>query len=221
MMPRARRGQALKLPGILSLPPEARPVRAVKRAKRSAPAPKPWLAVVLAVDCASRSGWAICVVGKLCASGELDTLNTPAIEAVVAQALERAVTLGRPCVLVLEDIWGGSVSTIAGLGAARERWLAVWRALAGKVGHKGKVVRVPVSTWRAAILGEGYGSAERDQARPVEQSMARGIKGSAVGPDEAPAICLGRYGAQAGDVGKVIGERARKASLAAWTGGRG
>jgi len=219
-MARRRRAEALKLPGFVSLPPAARPVRAVKRAKRARPAPKPWLAVVLAVDCANRSGWAICVRGKLHASGELNTLEPEAIAGVIAMALECARTEALPCVLVLEDIWGGSVSTIAGLGAARERWLAVWRELAAAAGHKGKVVLVAVSTWRAAILGAGFVGCEREQVRPVEQAMAAGIKGGAVGPDEAPAICLGRYGAQAADVGKVIGVRARKASLAAWTGRR-
>jgi hypothetical protein len=107
---------------------------------------------------------------------------------------------------------------VAGLGAARERWLRAWRELA--TGHVGKVVTVQPGTWRAAVLGPQSIGMERDQVREQEQLVARAFVGRDVGPDEAPAILIGRWGAQAGELGKHLGKRAKAASLAAWTGGR-
>jgi len=62
-----------------------------KNSKKPAIAPRPWLAVVLGVDQASkRSGWCLMVSGKYVHSGELDTFDVEAVRGVVRAALELA-----------------------------------------------------------------------------------------------------------------------------------
>jgi hypothetical protein len=189
--------------------------------KAPPPAPRSWQAIVLGVDTARNSGWAISAAGKHVQSGELDTHDAEAIRKVVATAVLRAWAEVLPCVLVEEKPWGGTVATVAGLGAAREAWEGAWRDLAE--GHRGKIVRVHPSTWRAAILGKGYVGKPRGVCRDAERSMALGIIGHpggkhplAIGHDEAPAVCIARWGSQAGEVGLVLSNRAREASLRFW-----
>jgi len=185
------------------------------RTKAPSPAPLPWDAVVLGIDTARRSGWAIAVQGKRVDSGELDTLDAGEVQRVVAWAVSLGA-LGRlPVVLVLEAPWGGSVSVVAALGAARERWMAAWRACGQS---PRRVVRVQASTWRCGVLGRVTAGMEREAVRALEQSVANRLAGKALGPDEAPACLIAYWGGWAGQVGKVIGVRARKASLRKWTG---
>jgi hypothetical protein len=168
---------------------------------------------VLGVDTAARSGWAIAVSGKRVDSGEVDTLNTPDIERVVRWAIELGRVGGLRVVLVLEAPWGGSVSVVAALGVARERWERAWRD-AGQTVRR--VVRVNPSSWRAAVLGRSSIGMPREQVRALEQGVACRLVGRALGPDESAAVLIARWGAHAGEVGKAIGVRGRKASLAQW-----
>jgi hypothetical protein len=174
--------------------------------------------VILGVDTARVSGWSVWSAGKWIAHGELDTLNASALRSVVADALEVGQAHALPCVLVLEKPYGGNVNVVAALGATRERWLAPWRELA--TGNVGKVVLVSPSTWRAAVLGGAWASAPREQVRPVEQAMAAGLvgckPGMQLGGDEAAGVCIGWWGTRAGEVGRLLGKRAKAASIAAW-----
>lgn len=195
----------------------------------AAPAPKPWLAAVLAVDTARRSGWALGVCGTHVDSGEVDTFDEQTLELIVDNALERVrfervradVLAGDaprlPLVLVLEAPWGGRPDIVAALGAARERWLRAWRTREQALG---RVVYVQPSTWRGPVLGRAWVSASRERVREHERRVAAALVGHFVGPDEAPAILIARWAAHAARVGDAIGKRASDASLRAWTKGK-
>jgi hypothetical protein len=191
--------------------------RATTRHKRlrETPAPKPWLCTVLAVDTASRSGWALSRDGALRDSGEVETLNEAALGLIVRNAVELSEGTAS-LVLVLETPWGGSAEIVSALGAARERWSRAWRA------HgltQRRVVLVSPSTWRAAVLGGKWASARRELVRAHEQRVARALVGYDVGADEAPAILIARWAAHTARVGRAIGPRGRRASLRAWLKG--
>jgi hypothetical protein len=205
-----RAAVALTLPGI-DAGPKSGPVSPAARAlcvhrsksrSRPVPAPKPWEAVIVTVDAARVSGWAIGVRGSVVESGE------------------RAVELGKlhslPVVIVLEFMWGGRVNATVGCAIACDRWRAAWRAVGQARTRMG---RCQPKQWRGPVLGTCWAHAKREEVRPVEQSMARGIVGREdVGEDEAPAICMQHWAARAPLVGKLIGKRASDASLRAWTG---
>lgn len=183
------------------------------RSRRPSPAPKPWACVVLGVDTAARSGWAITLFGKRMDSGELDTRDTAKLEQVVRWAVDLGRAGGLRVVLVLEAPWGGSVAVVAALGVARERWERAWRD-AGQTVRR--VVRVNPSTWRAAVLGRGAIGLEREAVRALEQRVARGLVGKELGADESAAVLIARWGSQAGEVGKAIGKRGQRESMKRW-----
>jgi hypothetical protein len=191
--------------------PRARAMSRIRSPART-PVPVAWDCVILAVDTASISGWSIVLRGLHVEQGELDTLDVEELRRVVRLANELARNEQLPCVLVLEAPWGGSPVIVAALGAARERWESVWRELAE--GHRGKVVRVAVSTWRTAVLGADYAYAERNDARTRERQVAREITGHDCGPDASPAVCIGYWASHAPMVGELIGKRAVKRSFA-------
>jgi hypothetical protein len=184
------------------------------RERRAAPAPKPWLCVVLAVDTARRSGWSVSVSGRRVDSGELDTLDEPAIDKVVLWAIDLAALQKLTAVLVLESPWGGNVAIVAALGQARERWRRAWCA-AGQ--SSARIVKVTPSEWRGPVLGSKCVRMTRSEIREREQLIAHAMTGRIVGPDEAPAILICHWGSHAAAVGKAIGKRAQRASLKSWT----
>lgn len=185
----------------------------MRRRKVEAPLPNPWDAVLIAVDTAATSGWAVSVSGKRLDSGEVDTLDADRLESIVRWAVSLGAEHKQPVVIVLEKPWGGNVTIVSALGAARERWMRAWR---GADQSRGRVVLVSPGTWRSAVLGGYWVSARRDNVRVHEQLVARAVKGAPVGPDEAAAILIARWAAHASAIGKVIGKRAIKASLRAW-----
>ena len=189
--------------------------RAKRRAAKEPPSFMPWHCVILAVDTAARSGWALRLAGQHQAFGEVDTLDTDSVSAIVQCATRKAELVHMPVVLVLEAPWGGSVWTITGLGQARERWLHAWR-LAGQSARR--VVSVQPAIWRAAVLGRRYASTPRDETRAYEQQSARWMIGERTRADESAAIGIGWWAAHAAQVGKVIGKRARAASRLKWEG---
>lgn len=212
-------GQLPLLRGDRPRPPTAMSrATARMRSRREAPAPRPWLCVVLAVDTARRSGWCISVSGRRVDSGELDT-DTVVASALLSRLVRWAVDLGAsgglPVVLVLEKPWGGSSVIVASLGAARERWLRAWRE-GGQ--SSGRVLLVQPGTWRSAVLGSGSIGLTRDVVRGLEASFVAHLMGRRVaGGDECAAILIARWASQAAQVGKVIGKRAQRASLNEWT----
>lgn len=180
----------------------------VTRVKRGAPAllDHSCQGVVLAVDTARISGWAVRLQSKLRYSGQLDTLDPAAIDAAVLAALSvsRAAYCKRAPVLVLEKPWGGRMATVLALGQARERWLAAWDR-AGL--SRRRVVSVPPSTWRARVLGHGATRLERDAIREREMLSARAecAAGMQLGADEAAAILISRWAVRAPAVALMHG----------------
>ncbi len=215
-----RRPQLQFLPGIPLEGVSARAVTPLARATSrratttEAPAPRPWLAVVLGIDTARQSGWAISVSGRRVDSGECDTLDAASLTHVVRWAVDLGEVANLPVALVLEQPWGGDPRIVAALGAARERWLRAWRDADQA---KARVVLVSPSTWRGPVLGRGWVSAPREQVRAQEQLVARALVGREVGGDEAAAVLIARWASHAGAVGRAIGKRASKASLRSWT----
>lgn len=172
------------------------------RSKRHPDAVRPWRVVLLAVDTARRSGWARFQSGLYQASGELDVVaDSHSVNLIVRTAVEHAAALRLPAVLVYELPYGG-----ARQGGHRGTWTHAWY-LAG--GVKTRTVGVYPAQWRARILGHGMHAARREIVRPAEQRLAAQYVGRSVGPDEAPAILLGRYGSRAGAVGAKLTPKQR------------
>lgn len=217
MTPKRSRSQQLDLFGEDDKRPPTPLSRATARKGSksfAAPAPRPWLCVVLAVDTARRSGWCIGARGARVDSGEVSVEDEPTIAQIVANAVELASSAQLPCVLVLEAPWGGSVAVVTALGVSRGAWLRAWKR-AGQA--LARVVSVTPSGWRGPVLGAAWVSAPRAAVRAHEQRTAHALVGHPVGEDEAPAIWIARWAAHAAQVGRAIGKRAQKASLRAWT----
>jgi hypothetical protein len=179
--------------------------------------------VVLGVDSGKAGGWSIYAAGKLVQFGELDGFDLEAVCKVVRAALQIAEIADMPAVLVIERpaTYRGSgkrsFGTVLGMGATRGVWRAAWQSEGGATR---RIVDAPIATWRSQVLGKGWGGrVTREQVRPVEQSMARFIVRSElgeehaakVGPDSAPAICIGRWGSHASQVAKRLPARSRAA----------
>jgi hypothetical protein len=175
-----------------------------RRAKRERPAASamPLRCLVLGIDTAANSGWAIGHGQDVyLAYGEADTLDEPSLDYIVQWAVRQAVVLGLPLVLVLEAPFGGGMRMLLGLGAARERWLAAWRR-AGQ--PTSRAVFVQPAEWRAPVLGAYWARAPREEVRPHEQFVAGTIVGEAVRGDEAPAILVVRWAVRAAKVRRVL-----------------
>ncbi len=140
------------------------------------------------------------------------------INAAVAEAKQ----LQLPVLLVLEAPYGGAkhagqVHILIALGVAKERWQGPWRE-AGQA--KSRIVTVEPSQWRPSVLGSGALRMTRQEVRPYELSVARGItRDEAIGPDAAAAVCIHHWASYAPKVGEAIGKRAQKASMQAWQRG--
>ena len=169
------------------------------RKPKPAPSMVPHAAVVMSVDTAELSGWAITVCGKLVAYGEIDMLEN--VKAAIAACAE-SVRFGAdrlPVVMVYEKPFGGTNQ-----GAYVGAWKMAWRA-AGGVAKR--VVGVYPSTWRARVLGHGAVGAKREQVRAMEVRAASVIAGRVTGPDESPAIMIGQWGARCGEVREKLPRR--------------
>jgi hypothetical protein len=170
--------------------------------------------VLLAVDTARRSGWATYARGHLVHFGEVDTLEGALLGVLVGKAVELGTEHAVPPVLVLEAPFGGSAEIVASLGGAAERWLVAWRAAQQA---NGRVVKVLPSQWRGPVLGRDAVRMPREQVRALEVQCASALVHQQCGHDEAAAILIGRWAAHAAEVGRVIGKRAVRASVEAWT----
>lgn len=169
------------------------------------PSQEPHACVVLGIDTAQVSGWCINVRGHYVRSGELDMLKARHLyemvgaredEQLVCDALALGRTNNMPVVLVYEKPFGGT-----GQGQYIGAWKAAWAAAGGV---KTRFVGVYPAQWRARVLGSRYACAKREEARRVEREVAQRIAGHTVGPDEAPAICIAKWGSHAGEVLKKL-----------------
>ena len=169
--------------------------------RRAPPSHEPHPCVVLGVDTAQVSGWCVMVRGLYQSSGQFDLLREPhgiAGKCGIALALGDANDL--PVVLVYERPF---------MGTAQGQYIGAWKAAwAAAGGVKSRTVGVYPATWRARVLG--MARAARETARRAEQQLAKRIAGREVGGDEAPAVCIARWGSHAGEVLAKLPPSARK-----------
>jgi hypothetical protein len=175
----------------------ARPWRVLrwkrKRQSLSTATITPLDAVLLAVDSARRSGWALYSRGHLVRYGECNS-RTPLERAeVVSDALRHAGALELPVGLVLEVPYGGPLKTLLSLAETAALWRDTW---IGYEQHPRRVIDVLATEWRERLFG--VGSMPRDAARRLEQLTAQRIVATStlrhapeLGGDSVAAICLG------------------------------
>lgn len=184
-----------------------------KRKAKLPPSYDPHECVVLAVDCAEISGWSLWFCGELQGYGYTDMMA--GIRNGFSACLD-AVDLAKSkkcrSVLVFERPFRGT-SQGQWIGAWKQRWVA-----AG--GVRSRMLGVYPASWRARVLGRGWGSAKREAVRLKEQETAHGIAhmhgyNNVLKPglemarhgDVAPAICIGQWAVFAGEVAKLIASR--------------
>lgn len=180
------------------------------RAKAKPPSPsfRPWRAVVLALDAGESSGWAVWALGKLAASGEFRIYSDEGVREVlrvVDTAKSFALQLGVPWVAMLEAAWGGHMAI--GASAASGYWTF---ALRNAQLPRARIGDVYPSRWRARVLPRGMHAAPREVVRACEVEAATRVAGREIaGHDEAPAILIGKWATQAGEVGAMLPKNAR------------
>jgi hypothetical protein len=187
-----------------------------ERKAKLPPSAVPHQCVLLALDTAENSGWALYVRGKLHGFGEVDMLRAEDrgewnADRVCMHAIWEAGYLEKlPCVMVYERPFRGTV---------QGQWIGAWkRAWVLNNGRKAAMVGVYPSSWRARVFGRG--NMDRDTARELETRRASGIvcddmtdTSNDVRPDESAAICIGQWAIHAGEVGAKVPKRA-------WSGGK-
>jgi hypothetical protein len=73
---------------------------------------------------------------------------------------------------------------------------------------KRRILSVLPARWRRPLFGATAARARREQIRALELAAAQTETGLAsIGPDEAAAIGISRWGARAAEVGKVLPRR--------------
>lgn len=159
-------------------------------------------AVVLAVDPAATSGWAVHVDGEW-HTGVAESWRARRLAAY--DGWECARRLDRPLVIVAETWPGLRGTALAGLGAQWGRWLAELERL--DVPEK-RIVRVDTGTWRKTVLGITRQSG--DASKRAAMMRARAVLGHDVTADEAEALCIGLFGLRSEKVAKAIGVRELK-----------
>lgn len=163
--------------------------------------------IILAVDPAETSGWAIFEDGHLRLCGRCKSPSQQ-LDSIVMRAVEISLVANRTLVMVGEK-WAPYVT--ANLAPYWKPW--DW-ALAGikqemTLRPAPKVVRVNVSTWRSKIFG---GKVGRDVAKQMACECARqwyGLNISEEEHDMAEAIMIGRWATLAPEVFQVIPKRYR------------
>ena len=188
---------------------------AKKKRKKNPPPPpsviSPLPCVVLSVDAAGNSGWAIWSRGRLRCYGECDVFGS-AVDDVISQAALIAEQEGLCLALATERPFRIRFSNQTSIGAGEK----IWREKAKRSGHFGsRFVRFYPSTWRSRTLGKGWGKKKRKEAREHEQEVARAVARAAgypvrVGEDAAPAILIGRCATYSGELARVLPKRAWK-----------
>lgn len=175
------------------------------RSPRAAPRPsfRAWDCIVLALDPANTTGWAIWIRGKYHASGEFEIFTGDGVREcvrVVDIARDLSLSLQIPWVAMAERSFGGH------MGTSETSALGFWRfALLNAQLLPGRVGLVYPSQWRARILGRGMGSKPREEIRPIEQAHARTTTSKkTIGEDEAPAVCVGEWAAKAGETALLL-----------------
>jgi hypothetical protein len=165
----------------------------------------PHACVVLAIDTAHNSGWAIRespgrgAPDRLIAYGELDVTSVRDMYQVCAAAARGAIAANLPAILVLESPWGGTRRTVESLSRSAGRWLACW-GLTGQSAY----MDVQPSAWRTAVLGAQWAHAKRDIVRAYEQRVAAAEVGTVTRPDESAAILISSFAVRSPKVAAIL-----------------
>lgn len=155
--------------------------------------------VILAIDPGKTSGWALFVDGEYTASG-IAKKHAERLEAAT-MATVAADQWHLPLVVVAEK-WtpGGKFAgarTMAGLGASWGLWTA---ALEEAEIPKARVLRVNTQTWRARVLGGGWGVKTEEWDRRARLRATAEAGSDVFDDNEAEAICIGVWARMAREV---------------------
>lgn len=145
--------------------------------------------VLLAIDPAKCSGWAIFVDGKYHSSGSGE-LNRYERDTIVETVEMLAGDSGE--VAIAMETWSlhGKWSNLAKMSVCEQagRWLDSIEVYA----LRPRVVRVRVDEWRRGLFGRGNMKSEAAKAMAMRQ--ARGVLGRhAVDDNEAEAVCIAAW----------------------------
>ena len=163
---------------------------------------------ILAIDPGRTSGWAVYSLDRCIASGTAKTHDQRVLAIEIAQAEESRS--GRKLVIVAEK-WTaggafGGARTMGGLGAAWGMWQA---ALESRGVPNARIVRVYPQTWRAQVLGGGWG-VKSDEWALRAAKRAETETGHPCSDDEAEAVCIGAWALRADAVRDKAPSRRRK-----------
>jgi hypothetical protein len=172
--------------------------------------------LVLGIDPAQTSGWALLCQGKLVQSGSV--VNAHLRSEVIRLAKHNEVLSGLSLVIVMEDWtaggWPGH-KQMFGMGAARGRWLEQIE-LAGIPSRR--VISVYPQTWRAAIFGTGGSKIKGPQYKAMAVAHARSYFGMGRDPsdDEADALCIARWACAADATVSALKPEMREIVVRGW-----
>jgi hypothetical protein len=188
----------------MSAKPRGRKVflRNAKRLQLGQPV-APMRAVLLNLDAAQRTGFALFLDGTLREYGALNALDPDARRAVLREAMHTAEVRARPLALICEAPFGGHLSAALSLTATVALWRDSWKQLRQP---PGTFLEITVGQWRRALFGRH--GLSRKQARELEQHAARARACAdmpfrahyRIDADAAAAICMGQVTARAGGV---------------------
>lgn len=178
----------------------------MKRPKKPAPPPSfhPHACVVLAVDPAAKSGWAVFVNGAYVESGIAMT-HVDRLDAA-ARALVEAARRELPLAVVGEK-WptGGPFGGHRTQSGLSEQW-GLWRAALEQTEvPKSRILRVlPSAWWRqiGAYARLGHDEIKLRSRRHAARVIVRPL--DEIGEDEADAIGIGAWATRAGEVAAVL-----------------
>lgn len=176
--------------------------------------------VIVAVDQARRSGWAVFVEGKPVRWGEVDAADVPAIEAILTAACEQATKYKLPVVVLGEEHGQHSFKgrAKAGLGAAWGSWSYACERLNGRGLPivMTRVMKVNTKVWRARF-GMAALRKEHTKAYAVRRVAEElRIELPENQHDAAEALLIGLWGARA----HVVGAKLPKRLMATWAAER-
>lgn len=162
--------------------------------------------VVLGLDTATCSGWAIRCRGHLIhygqhnlytAHGLIETRQV--IESTIISSQSKS-HIQRPIVVVSERSWGGHM----GRGETKAFGYWVHALLSANIPYR-RIVQAYPSQWRAVVLPRGAANAEREDVRRAEQALAIELTNDAnIGGDASAAVLISLWGAKAGEIKAVI-----------------
>jgi hypothetical protein len=155
--------------------------------------------VLLALDTANRTGWALGAFGSIVSSGEHPLYSDAGMRAT-NEVLTLACALSSqhkiPIVIAYEVPWGGRMA--AGETKAEGYWIHAARSCGVPMR---RFVKVYPSQWRAVVLPPGSASLEREEVRKVEAiEAAKIVSDRKLGSDECAAVLIFEWAKKAGEV---------------------